>query len=153
MKRKSLATLGLSMMLFAASTHISHAQVARESLLLPSKSITQVLAEPDDSYLRAMEEDAIYTLLYPYTQQAIRNEFGGSNRQFQCPTILKITKREAGSYFMEITLQVETFTGAHNPPYHDVILTVNNYGRNWKLVGTSSRLKQAGESRQCRAPV
>ncbi|WP_084410821.1 DUF3888 domain-containing protein [Paenibacillus glacialis] len=63
---------------------------------------------------------------------------------------VSIYLKTLSSHYFEITVQVETFTGPHNPPNHEITLTVNNESLDWKLIRSSSRYPRLQRPRQCR---
>lgn len=68
-----------------------------------------------ESQNKLCEEFSLY-LLYPYIQDALIDYYG-TPKQFWQDKILGIRKVEIDyRNFFEITVQVETFEGAHNPP-------------------------------------
>ncbi|MBA4493366.1 DUF3888 domain-containing protein [Paenactinomyces guangxiensis] len=99
-------------------------------------------------------EDTILALLFPEIEKAIEKHFGES-KQFFCQDVLKITKKDPGSFLFRITTQVQTFEGAHNPPYHLVTITFDNDGPGWGWNVREFKARQLapGEKVKCRHPV
>ena len=61
------------------------------------------------------EEQVILRLLYQPTTAAIE-EYYGEHRQYWRQEVLNVQKVPESPYY-EVVIQVETFHGAHNPPY------------------------------------
>lgn len=57
---------------------------------------------------------SLFSLLYPYISKEV-DEYYGYTKQFDNEQILSI-KKTPEKFEYEITVQVETFTGPHNPP-------------------------------------
>jgi hypothetical protein len=97
-------------------------------------------------------EDTILALLFPRIQESIEHHLG-SPKQFFCQQIIKVKKRDPGSFYFSITVQVQTFEGAHNPPYDLVTITFNNFSGGWKETNFESRRLNPEEMIRCRNPV
>ncbi|BDR74611.1 DUF3888 domain-containing protein [Clostridium tetani] len=80
-------------------------------------------------------KDSILVLLYPYMTQAV-TDYYGVPRQFDLTDakILSITKpnKEVTEYY--IIVQVETFTGAHNPPRGIETITISTSPVETKII-------------------
>jgi len=70
-----------------------------------------------------------------------------------CQEVVKIKKREPGSFYFEITVEAMTFEGAHNPPYYLVNATFSNYAGNWEETNFAAKKMERIEGRKCRKPV
>ncbi|QBD84173.1 DUF3888 domain-containing protein [Clostridium tetani] len=83
----------------------------------------------------SMYKDSMLVLLYPYITQAV-TDYYGVPRQFDLTDakILSITKpnKEVTEYY--ITIQVETFTGAHNPPRGIETITISTSPLETKII-------------------
>lgn len=65
----------------------------------------------------------IYSFLIPSIMKGINNYYG-EFRQFDNPEFIYIKNLKPGGYGkFEVKLKVETFVGAHNPPYNTEVLT------------------------------
>src|SRR6478735_3003446 len=69
-----------------------------------------------------LRDDLIYILLVPLIYKEIEKQYS-EPKQFYNQRILKIKKLREGSYLFNVTVQVTTFEGAHNPPYDLVTIT------------------------------
>ena len=69
-------------------------------------------------------EQALINMLYPYILNSIQEYYGGE-RQFDLfdAKIIKI-QRPSEKYEFTIVAQIDTYTGAHNPPGGPVIITI-----------------------------
>ncbi|WP_424923072.1 DUF3888 domain-containing protein [Aureibacillus halotolerans] len=75
-------------------------------------------------------EDALILSLSPVMQEAVDHYFG-TTTQYWRPKLLHIGKDPATIF--TVHMQVETFVGPHNPPYHLVNLTLTNDVEGWKV--------------------
>lgn len=82
------------------------------AVLLP---LTGAAAETPKETWQAASEQVILRLLSQPTTDAIY-EYYGQYRQYWRPEVLGIQKVPQSPYY-EVIIQVETFYGAHNPPY------------------------------------
>jgi hypothetical protein len=73
-----------------------------------------------------LRDDLIYILLVPLIYKEIEKQYG-EPKQFYCGNIIQIKKLEQGSYYFDVTVQVTTFEGAHNPPNDLVTITFSNH--------------------------
>jgi hypothetical protein len=104
----------------------------------------------NDLYLR---DDLILNLLYPLIHKEIEHHFGEPT-QFYCDNILEIKKLRQGSYFFDVTVQVTTFEGAHNPPNDLVTIKFTNSDyKPWRAINFKSRRLKLNEIEKCRHPV
>ncbi|MEH6947690.1 DUF3888 domain-containing protein [Bacillus sp. JJ634] len=96
-----------------------------------------------------LRDDLIYILLVPLIYKEIEKQYG-TPKQFYCGNIIQIKKLEQGSYYFDVTVQVTTFEGAHNPPNDLVTITFSNHrSPNWQAVDFKSRRLKPNEE-QCR---
>ena len=104
----------------------------------------------NDLYLR---DDLILNLLYPLIHKEIEKHFGAP-KQFYCDNILEIKKLRQGSYFFDVTVQVTTFEGAHNPPNDLVTIKFTNSDyKPWRATTFKSRRLKPNEMDKCRHPL
>ncbi|MDQ1144064.1 hypothetical protein QE429_000891 [Bacillus sp. SORGH_AS 510] len=97
----------------------------------------------DDVQLR---EDVIITLLFPFIYREIEKHYG-EPKQFYNQRVLKIKKLREGSYLFNVTVQVTTFEGAHNPPYDLVTITFSNKNeQDWPAIDFRSRRLKTNEN-------
>lgn len=90
-----------------------------------------------------LRDDLIISLFFPFIYKEIEKHYG-EPRQFYDQRILKI-KRE-GSYLFNVTVQVTTFKGAHNPPYDLVTITFSNKdSEDWRAIDFKSRRLKPNE--------
>lgn len=76
----------------------------------------------NDIHLR---DDVIFIMLYPLIQQELEKQYGEAP-QTECGKIIKIEKLPIGTYIFNVTVQVRTFEGAHDPPNDLVTITFSN---------------------------
>ncbi|QSO48465.1 DUF3888 domain-containing protein [Alicyclobacillus mengziensis] len=92
--------------------------------------------EPDTR--EVLYRDFLLTMLSPYIQQAI-TDYYGEHRSFGLyQAQFKDIKRlcDKGQFYFEATVVVETWTGAHNPPFGLETITLANYP---PMIGTSGK--------------
>ena len=77
-------------------------------------------------------EKSLLTLLYPYISKEI-DRYYGHPKQFDFEKIISIKKTPEKNEF-EITVQVETFTGAHNPPRGKETITIVTSAMGTKVI-------------------
>ncbi|NBK19480.1 DUF3888 domain-containing protein [Anaerotruncus sp. X29] len=76
---------------------------------------TSAAAEEEPQGLSAAAEQVILRLLHQPTTAAVEEYYGG-HRQYWRQEVLNVQKVPESPYY-EVVIQVETFYGAHNPPY------------------------------------
>lgn len=76
---------------------------------------TGAAAEEEPQGLSAAAEQVILRLLHQPTTAAVEEYYGG-HRQYWRQEVLNVQKVPESPYY-EVVIQVETFYGAHNPPY------------------------------------
>ena len=76
---------------------------------------TGAAAEEEPQGLSAAAEQVILRLLHQPTTAAVEEYYGG-HRQYWRQEVLNVQKIPESPYY-EVVIQVETFHGAHNPPY------------------------------------
>ena len=76
---------------------------------------TSAAAEEEPLGLSAAAEQVILRLLNQPTTAAVEEYYGG-HRQYWRQEVLNVQKVPESPYY-EVVIQVETFYGAHNPPY------------------------------------
>ncbi|WP_052427490.1 DUF3888 domain-containing protein [Neobacillus niacini] len=92
-----------------------------------------------------LRDDLIYILLTPLINKEIEKHYG-KPKQFYNKKILQIKKLEQGSYYFDVTVQVTTFEGAHNPPNDLVTITFSNHRYpGWRAIDFKSRRLKPNE--------
>ncbi|SMQ81647.1 Protein of unknown function [Bacillus sp. OV166] len=93
-----------------------------------------------------LRDDVIINLLFPFIYKEIEKHYG-EPKQFYNQKILKIKKLREGSYLFNVTVQVTTFEGAHNPPYDLVTITFSNkVSEDWRAIDFKSRRLKTNEN-------
>lgn len=93
-----------------------------------------------------LRDEVIINLLYPFIYKEIEIHFG-ELKHFYNQRILKIKKLREGSYLFNVTVQVTTFEGAHNPPYDLVTITFSNKDyADWRSIDFKSRRLKPNEN-------
>ncbi|MBO0589453.1 DUF3888 domain-containing protein [Sporosarcina sp. E16_8] len=64
-------------------------------------------------------------MLYPLIQQELEKQYGEIT-QNECGKIIKVEKLPVGTHMFNVTVQVSTFEGAHDPPNDLVTITFSN---------------------------
>jgi len=85
--------------------------MAVAAVLLSTGAATQELSQERSD----AEDQVILRLLYQPTATAVE-DFYGEHRQYWRQEILNVQKVPESPYY-EVVIRVETFHGAHNPPY------------------------------------
>jgi hypothetical protein len=99
----------------------------------------------DDIQLR---DDLILNLLFPLISKEIEKYYG-EPKQYYNQQILQIKKLREGGFNFDVTVQVTTFEGAHNPPYDLVTITFSNYrskSPSWQAIEFKSRRLKPNEN-------
>ena len=119
-------------------------------LLVPN---TQVKAETVNTDGIQLRDDLIFILLYPLIQKELEKQYG-EIKQNDCATITQIKKLREGSYFFDVTVQVTTFEGAHNPPNDLVTITFTNSGfDDWHVIKFDSKRLKKSDKYECKQPL
>jgi hypothetical protein len=114
---------------------------------------TPVKAETENKNDIQLRDDLIYILLYPSIQQELKKQYG-EIKQNDCANIIQIKKLHQGSYLFNVTVQVTTFEGAHNPPHDLVTITFSNENDvEWQAIDFKSRRLKPNEISICRHPL
>lgn len=87
--------------------------ILMSTVILLSTDTSTVVAQSVDSTEAA--EKVILRLLGDSVTAAV-DEYYGGHRQYWRQEVLDVQKVSESSYY-EVVIQVETFCGAHNPPY------------------------------------
>lgn len=85
--------------------------MAVAAVLLSTGAATQELSQERSD----AEDQVILRLLYQPTATAVEDHYG-EHRQYWRQEILNVQKVPESPYY-EVVIRVETFHGAHNPPY------------------------------------
>lgn len=103
-------------------------------------SCSPVQAETVTKNVVQLRDDMILSLLFPLISKEIEKYYG-QPKQYYNQQILQIKRVREGSFWFDVTVQVTTFEGAHNPPNDLVTITFSNYrpSPNWQAVDFKSR--------------
>lgn len=93
--------------------------IAAATILLPTGFATE---EPLQIQSNAAEQVILRLLSHPIA--AAVEEYYGRPRQYWQQEVLKVQKAPESPYY-EVVIRVETFYGAHNPPYGLDTMTFN----------------------------
>jgi hypothetical protein len=85
-----------------------------------------------DTISTELYEESLIAVLYPYISEAVYKYYGGF-KQFDFVDIQSIKKTPNLNQY-EIILQVETFSGSHNPPRGKETLTIITSAMGTKVV-------------------
>ncbi len=85
--------------------------MAAATILLPTGAATGELSQERSN----AGDQVILRLLYQPTAAAVE-EYYGEHRQYWRQEVLNVQKVPESPYY-EVVIRVETFHGAHNPPY------------------------------------
>ena len=110
-------------------------------------SFSPVQAETVTNNDVQLRNDLIFITLVPLIFKEIEKQYG-KPKQFNCGNILEIKKLEQSGYSFDVTVQVTTFEGAHNPPNDLVTITFSNYrspSSDWQAVDFKSRRLKPNE--------
>ncbi|TDL76128.1 DUF3888 domain-containing protein [Peribacillus frigoritolerans] len=100
-----------------------------------------------------LRDDLIFILIYPSIQQELKKQYG-EIKQSNCANITQIKKLQHGSYLFNVTVQVRTFEGAHNPQYDLVTITFSNEKTlDWQAIDFKSKRLKPTEITKCRHPL
>lgn len=72
-----------------------------------------------------LRDDVIFIMLYPLIQKELEKQYG-EIKQNECSKITQIKKLPIGTYLFNVTVQLITFEGAHDPPNDLVTITFSN---------------------------
>lgn len=89
--------------------------VASETALRPNRQQQSSCDELRDAFVWFLSKP-IGNVLRQYKDE----------RQFMVDDVVEVKRLEQGQYYWDTTLKVTTFEGAHNPPYHNYIITFTN---------------------------
>lgn len=79
-----------------------------------------------------LRNDLILDLLFPLIYEELEKQYG-EPKQYQNEKILKIKKR--GNYDFDVTVQLTTFEGAHNPPNDLITITFSDHhSTSWRTI-------------------
>jgi len=118
-------------------------------------SLTSSGLEAREEKREQLLEDLIFTSFFPQINRAMVAHYGES-KQYWCPRIVHLKKQTSGSFLFEVTIEVETFEGPHNPPHDLVTITFrNDDSATWRVAHFSTKRLTADEHRlrPCRAPL
>ncbi|WP_315114635.1 DUF3888 domain-containing protein [uncultured Clostridium sp.] len=90
------------------------------------------LNQPMDINQQELYEGSLKSLLYPYILDEI-TKYYGQPKQFEDMEILNI-KKTPDKFEYEITIQVITFTGPHNPPRGRETVTILTNSMGTKVI-------------------
>jgi len=109
-------------------------------------SNSPVKAETETKNDVQLRDELVINLLFPFIYKEIEKHYG-EPKQFYNQRILKIKKARQGSFWFNVTVQVTTFEGAHNPPYDLVTITFSNYrlSPSWRAIDFKSRRLKPNE--------
>jgi hypothetical protein len=112
--------------------------------LVPFTPVKAETVTKNDVQLR---DDLILNLLFPLISKEIDKHYG-QPKQYYNQQILQIKKLREGSFSFDVTVQVTTFEGAHNPPYDLVTITFSNYrpSPSWRAIDFKSRRLKPNEN-------
>lgn len=113
------------------------------SILFSTISVTAVQNKPamNDSALQGENKEVLYrdfllSQLSPYISKEI-NKYYGKPKSFDLfdSKVLGIKRLVNGSYYFEITVQVISYEGAHNPPYGIETITITKDYKGMRAMG------------------
>ncbi|GIN85783.1 hypothetical protein J6TS2_21690 [Heyndrickxia sporothermodurans] len=100
-----------------------------------------------------LRDDLIFILLYPSIQKELKKQYGEIKQNY-CSNITQIKKLQQGSYLFNVTVQVTTFEGAHNPPHDLVTITFSNEKTvEWQVIDFKRRRLKRKVITKCRHPL
>jgi len=90
-----------------------------------------------------LRNELILDLLFPFIYEELQKQYG-EPKQYQNEEILHIRKR--GNYDFDVTVQLTTFEGAHNPPHDLVTITFSDHeSTSWRAIGFTRRRLEPGQ--------
>lgn len=112
-----------------------------------------VKAETETNNDIQLRDDLIFFMLYPSIQQELKKQYG-EGKQIMCEKIIQIKKLPIGSYLFNVTVQVTTFEGAHNPPNDLVTITFSNEKTlDWQAIDFKRKRLNPNEITKCTHPL
>jgi hypothetical protein len=81
-----------------------------------------------------IKDNAIISLLLDDINKAIQTYYNDPNKSFWKAKIIDLKSIGEGIYEFEVTIKLETFKGAHNPPYAEDILVFSRKIEGIKLI-------------------
>ncbi|WP_409275981.1 DUF3888 domain-containing protein [Neobacillus sp. SCS-31] len=97
-----------------------------------------------------LRDDLIFILIYPSIQQELKKQYG-EIKQNECAEIIQIKRLPNGTYLFNVTVQVRTFEGAHNPPNDLVTITFSNEkSLEWQAIDFKRKRLKPNEITKCR---
>lgn len=117
-------------------------------------SYSPVKAETINKNELQLRDDLIYILINPLINKELIKHYG-ERKQHYCAIITKIKKLQQGSYFFDVTIQVTTFEGAHNPPNDLVTITFSNNRdyKGWHVTNFKSKRLKENVPFKCKQPL
>ncbi|WP_226530734.1 DUF3888 domain-containing protein [Metabacillus niabensis] len=117
-------------------------------VLLTPFSFSPVQADTETKNDIQLREDLIFIFLYPSIQQELKKQYGELKQNY-CGNITQIKKLSQGSYLFNVTVQVTTFEGAHNPPNDLVTITFSNENTiEWQAIDFKKKKVRAKRNNQ-----
>ncbi|PLR75464.1 hypothetical protein CU633_21115 [Bacillus sp. V3-13] len=96
-----------------------------------------------------LRDDLIFIMLYPSIQQELKKQYGEIKQNY-CGKIIEIKKLPQGNYSFNVTVQVITFEGAHDPPNDLVTITFSNEKSiEWQAIDFKSKRLNPTEITNC----
>ncbi|KAB2328199.1 DUF3888 domain-containing protein [Cytobacillus depressus] len=100
-----------------------------------------------------LRDDLIFIMLYPSIQQELEKQYG-EIKQNECGEIIQIKRLPIGTYLFNVTVQVRTFEGAHDPPNDLVTITFSNEkSLEWQAIDFKRIRLKPNEITKCRHPL
>lgn len=96
-----------------------------------------------------LRDDVIFIMLYPLIQQELEKQYG-EIKQNECAKIIKIERLPIGTYIFNVTVQLITFEGAHDPPNDLVTITFSNEkSLEWHVIDFKRKRLKPNEIPKC----
>lgn len=96
-----------------------------------------------------LRDDVISTLLYPSIQKELEKQYGKAP-QTECDKITQIKRLPVGTYIFNVTVQMITFEGAHDPPNDLVTITFSNKkSLDWQAINFKRKRLKPNEITKC----